>query len=85
MTKHTSAELSTVLDKLASDDTFREHLLGNPVAALSALGITIDPAHVPAVRSLPSKASIAADQTTLQNNVVGKDTMIIFLLSGAVA
>lgn len=79
---HTAAELSTVLDKLASDDQFREQLLGNPVKALGDLGITLDPAHVPAVRSLPSKDSIAADQSALHSKLASSDTMVIFLLSG---
>jgi putative modified peptide len=82
MTKHTSAELTKVLDKLAKDDAFRERMLGDPVGALGTLGISLDPSEVPAVRSLPSKDSISADQATLQSTAVNADTMIIFLLSG---
>lgn len=82
---HTPAELSTVLDKLASDDQFREQLLGDPVKALADLGITLDPSHVPAVRSLPSKDSIAADQSALHSKLVSSDRMVIFLLSGGAA
>jgi len=82
---HTPGELSSVLDKLASDDKFREHLLGDPVTALAGLGITLDPSKVPAVRSLPSKDSIAADQSALHSKMVNNDTMVIFLLSGGAA
>jgi putative modified peptide len=82
MAKHTSGELSTVLDKLAKDDAFREHMLRDPVGALGGLGISLDPAHVPAVRSLPSKDSILADQTAMHSSIVGEDSMVIFLLSG---
>ena len=85
MTKHTSDELSTVLDKLAKDDAFRDHMLRDPVDALGGLGISLDPAHVPAVRSLPSKDSIIADQTAMHSSIVGEDTMVIFLLSGGSA
>ncbi|MFS2139496.1 NHLP-related RiPP peptide [Duganella sp. Dugasp56] len=85
MTKHTSDELSTVLDKLAKDDAFRDHMLRDPVGALGGLGISLDPAQVPAVRSLPSKDSIVADQTAMHSSIVGEDTMVIFLLSGGSA
>jgi putative modified peptide len=79
---HTSSELSTVLDKLASDDAFREHLLGDPVGALGTLGIQLDPSQVPAVRSLPSKDTVAADQNALHQQMVTAGNMVIFLLSG---
>lgn len=85
MTKHTSDELNTVLDKLAKDDAFRDHMLRDPVGALGGLGISLDPAQVPAVRSLPSKDSIVADQTAMHSSIVGEDTMVIFLLSGGSA
>lgn len=85
MTISTSAQLRTVLDKLASDDDFRERLLGDPVAALSELGITLPPELVPAVRSLPSKELIAADQDALQSKLESNDRMVLFLLSGGAA
>ncbi|CAN7701845.1 NHLP-related RiPP peptide [Duganella sp. LjRoot269] len=85
MTKHTSGELSTVLDKLAKDDAFRDHMLRDPVGALGGLGISLDPAQVPAVRSLPSKDSIVADQTAMHSNIVSEGTMVVFLLSGGAA
>ncbi|MFA9216129.1 MAG: NHLP-related RiPP peptide [Sphingomonadaceae bacterium] len=78
----TSEQLRTVLDKLASDDSFRERLLGDPVGALGDLGITLSPDQVPAVRSLPSKESIAADQDALQSKLESNDRMVLFLLSG---
>ncbi len=79
---HTSSDLSAVLDKLANDDGFRERLLGDPVGALGDLGIALHPEQVPAVRSLPSKASISADQSALQSKLESTDTMVLFLLSG---
>ncbi|MES2264341.1 MAG: NHLP-related RiPP peptide [Pseudomonadota bacterium] len=77
-----SNDLDTLLDKLATDDDFRERLLGDPVGALGSIGITIDPADVPAVRSLPSKASIAADSAALKGKLSGTVGMIPFFLSG---
>jgi len=79
---HTPGELTTVLDKLANDDGFREHLLGDPVAALATLGITISPDQVPAVRALPSKQAIATDRDALHSQLVTTATMLPFLLSG---
>lgn len=82
MTVETVSELSTVLDKLAGDDAFRASLAANPVAALASLGISIDPADVPAVRNLPSKASIAADRAAIEDKLESTSGMVIFLLSG---
>ncbi len=81
-TPHTSSELIAVLDKLASDDDFRERLLADPVATLANLGIKLDPSRVPAERSLPSKGSVVADQSVLQERLETTNSMIIFLLSG---
>lgn len=82
MIKHTVDQLTTMLNKLASDDGFRDRLLGDPVRALSALGITLDPSKVPAVRSLPSKDVAAADHAVLESAQAGQAHMILFLLSG---
>ncbi len=82
MIKHTSNDLSAVLDKLATDDDFRQQMLGDPVNALDQLGIALHPDQVPETRSLPSKESIAADQSALQSKLESTDGMVIFLLSG---
>lgn len=82
---HTVNELSAILDKLASDDKFRAHLLNDPVAALASLGITLSPQDVPEELSLPSKAEIVSERTELLNQVESTGTMIPFLLSGMLA
>ena len=82
MTMQNSCDISAVLAKLGSDDAFRERLLGDPVAAAAELGFKINPADVPAVRSLPSKKTISADQTALQSKLETVNSMVIFLLSG---
>ncbi|NGZ83713.1 NHLP-related RiPP peptide [Duganella aceris] len=82
---NTSSELSTVLEKLAHDDAFRERMLGDPVGALASLGITLRADQVPSVRSLPSKESILADQTALQSTLENTTRMVPFLLTGAMA
>lgn len=82
MTMQNSCDISAVLSMLASDDGFRERLLGDPVAAASELGFKLDPADVPAVRSLPSKLTLSADQSALQSKLETVNSMVIFLLSG---
>ncbi|SDF65759.1 MULTISPECIES: NHLP-related RiPP peptide [unclassified Duganella] len=82
---HTVNELSAILDKLASDDKFRAHLLNDPVAALAGLGITLSAQDVPEELSLPSKAEIVSERTELLNQVESTGTMIPFLLSGMLA
>lgn len=61
-----STTFDTLLDKLATDDAFREQMLGDPVKALGSLGIVVDPAAIPAVRTLPSKDSLLNDRDALK-------------------
>ena len=82
MSKHNFDQLSTMLDKLATDDGFRDRMLGDPVRALGGLGIKLDPAKVPAARRLPSKDAAAADHAALASKQVGEKLMVLFMLSG---
>jgi putative modified peptide len=82
---HTVNELSSILDKLASDDKFRAQLLNDPVSALAGVGITLSPEDVPEELSLPSKAEIAADRSELLKQLETTATMVPFLLSGVMA
>jgi putative modified peptide len=82
---HTSNELSTILDKLAGDNQFRDQLHSDPVAALAGIGITLHPDHVPEEINLPSAASLAADKDQLQAKLETTAVMVPFLLSGKVA
>jgi len=75
-------ELSSVLDKLASDDKFRAQLLNDPIATLAGLGITLSPQDLPEELSLPSKAEIAGDRSELMKQLESTGTMVPFLLSG---
>nr|WP_315250909.1 NHLP-related RiPP peptide [uncultured Duganella sp.] len=82
---HTVNELSSILDKLASDDKFRAHLQSDPVGALASLGIKLSADDIPEDISLPSKAEIVAERSELLNQVESTGTMIPFLLSGMLA
>jgi len=79
---HSSSHLRTVLDKLAHDGAFRAAMAGDPVAAMAGIGITLDPADVPAQRSLPSGQHIAADLVAIKDKLESAAAMIPFHLSG---
>ncbi len=59
-------------------------MLGDPVGALGSIGINVDPAQIPAVRSLPAKSSVAADRDALKGKLDNSANMIIFLVSGTI-
>ncbi len=65
----TPAQLDSLLDRLSTDDAFREKMLGDPVSALAEHGITVDPASVPASRQLPSKEALLRDRTAIRSQV----------------
>jgi putative modified peptide len=80
----TSPDIDTLLDKLTNDNDFRERLLGDPVGTLGSLGITVDPAAIPAVRSLPSQASLKADSSAAKAHLSSNVGMWPFVLSGKI-
>lgn len=77
-----TSSTSTLLNKLATDDAFREYMLGDPAGALSSIGITVDAAQIPAVRSLPSKASLAADMDAISSKLDSNAGLFIFIVTG---
>ncbi len=80
----TNSNLDTLLDKLSTDNDFREQFLGDPAGALGSLGITVDASQIPAVRSLPSKESLANDLTAIRGKLDSNMGQVIFLLTGNV-
>ncbi len=70
------------LDRLSSDNDFREHFLGDPAGALKEHGIEVDPAGIPAVRRLPPKDQVAKirDQAAAVDNPIEKVGLFVFLL-----
>lgn len=69
-----------LLAKLSTDDEFREQFLGNPALVLHTMGINVDPAQVPAIRHLPSKDSIKANQAAIKAKLSGQMGMAVFLI-----
>lgn len=72
--------VDNLLDRLASDDQFREQFLGNPALVLHTLGVNVDPAQVPAVRRLPSKAVLKANREAIKSKLNGQLGLWIFLV-----
>lgn len=79
---YSPSHLRTILDKLANDSAFRADLARDPVAALAGVGIALNPADVPAVRSLPSKERIAADLAAIKDKLESAAAMVLFRVSG---
>ena len=77
----TSEQLDKLLDRLGSNDQFREKFLGDPAGALAEHGVQVDPASVPAVRCLPSKDALQTQRDAIKAKVEGKVGMGWFLLS----
>jgi putative modified peptide len=79
-----SDAVAKVLESLSTDQGFREQMLGDPVAALKAHGITVDPADVPATRSLPSMSEVAKiHQQYLADPATDKSCIAVFIVVGA--
>lgn len=76
-----SEQLDKLMQRLATDAVFREHLLGDPVAALAEHGIEVDPATVPAVRRLPSMDAFASQRAAIKEKIDGKAGLALFLLT----
>jgi putative modified peptide len=69
-----------LLDKLSSDDQFREQFLGNPALVLHTMGVDVDASQVPAIRRLPSKESLKANRDAIKAKVTGKAGLMWFLV-----
>ncbi len=76
----TPEAVDTLLDKLSTDDTFREQFLGNPGVVLATLGVPVDHSQVPAVRKLPSKEAIKANRDALKTKLSGSAGLTVFLV-----
>jgi putative modified peptide len=82
MTIPSQTEMDLLLDKLASDDDFREALLKDPATALGSIGIKVDPSLIPVIRDLPSKETVANDRLAIKGKLDGTSGAIIFIVTG---
>lgn len=74
-------QLSQILQRLSTDDAFREALLGDPVGTLKQYGVEVDPASVPHARSLLPKNATASQLDALKTKIEGKAGLALFLLT----
>jgi len=82
MAPHSPQDLDLLLSKLSGDDSFRQHFLRDPQLALGAIGMQLDAARIPALRSLPAKEVIAANRHAIKAKVDSAAGAIPFFLSG---
>lgn len=76
----TPQQIEAILDRLASDDAFREQMLGDPATALKGYGLEVDPAQVPAVRKLPSKQMLKEQRESLSGQLHSNMGLWVFML-----
>ncbi|MCG2584857.1 NHLP-related RiPP peptide [Massilia sp. TS11] len=80
-TPHNLPAIETLLDKLATDDAFRDQLSADPLGTLASIGLTPDPSEVPATPTLPPKHVVAANRATLHAALTaGNEDFIYFFL-----
>ena len=82
MASQFAPKLDTLMARLSSDDAFRSALMADPAHALSALGISIDPSQIPALRTLPSKQTMGLERLAMQQKLDNASGAIPFFLSG---
>ena len=76
----TPDQMDKLLGRLGSDDAFREKFLGDPVTAFAEHGVEVDPAEVPAVRTLPSKDAFQKQAAAIREKANGKSCLAFFAL-----
>lgn len=67
-----------LLERLASDDDFRELMQKSPVTAFAEFGIHLDPEIAPSKVILPSKEEIGSDIDLLSKQMQLSSGFIIF-------
>jgi putative modified peptide len=73
-----ATQLDSMLDRLSSDDAFREKMLGDPVGGLAEYGFNVDPKDIPAVRRLPSKQNLVAQRDQVKGPIADHVCLIFF-------
>jgi putative modified peptide len=77
-----ATQLDPLLDRLSTDDSFREKMLGDPVAGLAEYGFRVDPKEIPAVRRLPSKKDLVGQREKIKGSVADHVCLIFFAQTG---
>jgi putative modified peptide len=71
--------LGRIIDRLASDDDFRDRLTKDPKTTLAEYGLEVDPSKLPSQPRLASKEEIAASRDELHQKVQGNLGLIMFI------
>lgn len=77
-----ASQLDPLLDRLSTDDAFREKALGDPASALAEYGFRVEPKDIPAVRRLQSKKDLVAQREKIKANVADHVCLIFFAQTG---
>jgi putative modified peptide len=78
--KPTPAQLDSLLNRLATDDAFREHVLGDPSSALQEYGLEVHPEALQKPRKLPSKEELQKSREAVKDKVGNNLGLIILLV-----
>lgn len=70
--KPSNDAIDAVLDRLATDQAFREKMLGDPKSALAEHGIDIDESAIPTTRVLPSMEDIKRNRQEFKDKNCGE-------------
>jgi putative modified peptide len=71
--------LGRIIDRLASDDDFRDRITKDPKNALSEYGLDVDTSQLPTRPKLASKQEIAASRDELHQKMSGNLGLIMFI------
>jgi putative modified peptide len=77
-----ATQLDSMLDRLGTDDAYREKMLGDPVAGLAEYGFKVDPKEIPPVRRLPSKKDLVAQREKIKGPIADHVCLIFFAQTG---
>lgn len=75
-------QLEALLDLLGTDDAFRKRFLADPVTVLAEFDCKLDPADVPAVRSLPSKRELMQERDLVRQKLSEWPEFVFILITG---
>ena len=70
--KPSNDAIDAILDRLGTDQAFREKMLGDPKAAFAEHGIDVDETQVPATRSLPPMEEIKRNRQEFKDKNCGE-------------
>jgi putative modified peptide len=71
--------LGRIIDRLATDDAFRDHVTRDPKTALAEYGLEVDPSKMTSKPKLASKEEIAATRDQHLQKVQGNLGLIMFI------